>query len=190
MNNWSRDLKFKETNFPWVPTSPHVPTHETPFYMVATGILGELGIFSVGVGYTIPFQVIAAPWIESNLLADKMNELNLSGVFFRPINFTPYYSLYKGQSIGGVQIHIENFKNVNLFSIQFHFLKVHNMLYPEKNAFNLASKSNIDMFDKALGSTQLRMKISESNNFNKIKQSVDKDVQQFISRKKVYQLYD
>ena len=45
MNNWSRDLKFKETNFPWVPTSPHVPTHETPFYMVATGILGELGIF-------------------------------------------------------------------------------------------------------------------------------------------------
>ena len=64
------------------------------------------------------------------------------------------------------------------------------MLYPEKNAFNLASKSNIDMFDKALGSTQLRMKISESNNYNKIKQSVDKDVQQFISRKKVYQLYD
>lgn len=190
MNNWSRDLKFNETEYPWVPTSPHVPFHETPFYMVATGILGELGIFSVGVGYTIPFQVIAAPWIESDSLADKMNELELKGVFFRPINFTPYYSLYKGQSIGGVQIHIEDFENVNLFSIQFHFLQIHNMLYPDKNAFEIASNSNIVMFDKAIGSTQLRMKIAKTNDYKAIKHIVDKDVQNFKIKKLSYHLYE
>jgi uncharacterized protein YbbC (DUF1343 family) len=190
MNNWSRDLTFNELDYPWVPTSPHVPFHETPFYMVATGILGELKIFSVGVGYTIPFQVIAAPWIESDSLADKMNKLDLNGVFFRPINFTPYYSIYKGQSIGGVQIHIRDFKSVNLFSIQFYFLQVHNMLYPEKKAFDLASDSNIDMFDKALGSTQLRIKIANSNNYYAIKELVDKDVQNFKIKKLPYHLYE
>ena len=190
MNNWSRDQKFNETGHPWIPTSPHVPYHKTPFYMVATGILGELGVFSIGVGYTTPFQVIAAPWIESDLLADKMNKLDLKGVFFRPINFIPYYSLYKGQSIGGVQIHIEDLENVNLFSIQFYFLQIHNILYPEKNAFKLASNSNIDMFDKAIGSTQLRKKIAKSNNYHTIKQVINEDVENFKIKKLKYHLYE
>ncbi len=190
MNNWSRDQKFNETGRVWVPTSPHVPYHETPFYMVATGILGELGVFSVGVGYTIPFQVIAAPWIDSDLLADKMNKLNLKGVFFRPINFVPYYSLYKGQSINGIQIHFENLNEVNLFSIQFYFLQTHNMLYPDKDPFNLASNSSISMFDKALGSTLLRKKITEVGNYDLIKQIVDKDIEHFRNRIKPYKLYE
>ena len=119
-----------------------------------------------------------------------MNELELKGVFFRPINFTPYYSLYEGQSIGGVQIHIEDLENVNLFSIQFHFLQIHNMLYPDKNAFELASNSNIVMFDKAIGSTQLRMKIAKTNDYDAIKHIVDKDVQNFKIKKLSYHLYE
>jgi uncharacterized protein YbbC (DUF1343 family) len=64
------------------------------------------------------------------------------------------------------------------------------MLYPEKKAFDLASDSNIDMFDKALGSTQLRIKIANSNNYYAIKELVDKDVQNFKIKKLPYHLYE
>ena len=64
MKNYYRGSTLEELGLIWIPTSPHVPSSITPMYMVATGILGELGIFSIGVGYTTPFMTIAAPWIN------------------------------------------------------------------------------------------------------------------------------
>ena len=67
--------------------------------MVATGILGELGVFSIGVGYTLPFKTIAAPWIDSELITTELNALGLKGVRFRPIQYSPYYGIYEGQQV-------------------------------------------------------------------------------------------
>ena len=64
------------------------------------------------------------------------------------------------------------------------------MLYPDKDPFNLASNSSISMFDKALGSTLLRKKITEVGNYDLIKQIVDKDIEHFRNRIKPYKLYE
>ena len=37
--------------------------------------MGELQTVSNGVGYTIPFELIGAPWIEAHKLADTLNKL-------------------------------------------------------------------------------------------------------------------
>lgn len=34
MNHWSRDKLFENTYLSWIPTSPHVPNQETPFYKI------------------------------------------------------------------------------------------------------------------------------------------------------------
>ena len=106
MEGWSRDMVYTDTKLPWVLPSPHMPQAETSYYYPATGILGELGYMSIGVGYTLPFQMVAAQWINAAEFADALNALNLPGVTFRPINVKPFYSVGKGENMGGVQIYI------------------------------------------------------------------------------------
>ncbi|MDE6131658.1 MAG: DUF1343 domain-containing protein, partial [Muribaculaceae bacterium] len=50
MQGWKRDMSFAETGMPWVLPSPHIPTPETAVYYPMSGILGELGYMSIGVG--------------------------------------------------------------------------------------------------------------------------------------------
>ncbi|HRI46309.1 MAG TPA: DUF1343 domain-containing protein, partial [Ignavibacteriaceae bacterium] len=73
MEGWNRDMTFSDTQLPWVLTSPHIPYKESAEYYVSTGILGELGVISEGVGYTIPFQTFAAEWIDGELIAQRLN---------------------------------------------------------------------------------------------------------------------
>ncbi len=83
MDGWKRELKFADTGLIWVPTSSHVPYSDTPFYLVGTGVLGELVTISIGISYTLPFQTFAAEWVNPDTLASRMNALNLPGVLFR-----------------------------------------------------------------------------------------------------------
>ena len=61
---------------------------------------------SIGVGYTIPFQMFAAQWVEAEKLAGNLNALNVPGVVFRPMYLKPFYSVGKGELLQGVQVHI------------------------------------------------------------------------------------
>ena len=80
MKGWKRKMDYTQTGLQWVPASPHIPhAHSAEFYPVS-GILGELGYMSIGVGYTIPFQMFAAEWIKADEFAAKMNSLNLPGI--------------------------------------------------------------------------------------------------------------
>ena len=189
MKGWKRTMTFSQTGLPWVPTSPHVPSESSPQYYVSTGILGELGVISEGVGYTIPFQTCAAEWIDQKLLADKMNALKLDGVLFRPIAFKPFYGKFKDEELKGVENHITNYGKVHLMSLQFIFMEVHNGLYPEKNPFTLADSSRIRMFDSVVGTDKIRELFTKHMAYADIKPYLEKDVDEFRARAKKYYLY-
>ena len=189
MEGWRREMTFSATGLQWVPTSPHIPESCSPEYYVSSGILGELGVISEGVGYTIPFHVFAAEWIKPAQLADSMNALHLDGVIFRPITFKPFYGRSTGKDLKGVQIHITDADSVNLTSLQFHFLEVHNRLYPDKDPFVLADSSRIRMFDKVAGTDQIRKLFLKRMVYADIEAYLRKDVENFKERSKKYLLY-
>ncbi len=189
MVGWKRSMIFRETGLPWIPTSPHIPQDDTPFYYASTGILGELGVFSNGVGYTLPFKMIGASWIDGDLLADKMNKLGLDGVVFRSVSYKPYYGFGNGTYLGGVQIHYDNASKADLLGIQFLFMEVHNELYPDKKPFKLAKESRIKMFDKVMGSDKIRKTFQKIYRYNDISTLFDKDVKAFKNISKKYYLY-
>lgn len=190
MNGWKRNMTFSQTELPWVLTSPHIPYKESPEYYVSTGILGELGVISEGVGYTIPFQTFAAEWIDADLLSQKMNALNLEGIIFRPISFKPYYAASKDKDLHGVQLFINDFEKVNLMSLQFVFMEVHHDLYPDKNPFELAHKSRLAMFDKVCGSSKIRELFTKNMKYSDINEYLNKDVEKFREIAKKYYLYE
>ncbi len=189
MKGWKRTMTFEQTGLQWVPTSPHIPESSSPQYYVAMGMLGELGVISEGVGYTIPFHTFAAEWIDSKALADKLNAVKLNGLLFRPISFRPYYGKYKDKVLNGVQIHITDYFAVDLMSVQFICMQVHNELYPDKNPFSLADSSRLVMFDKVAGTNQIRKLFTQRMNFGDIQGILQKDVEAFREKSRGYYLY-
>ncbi|MGE5196163.1 MAG: exo-beta-N-acetylmuramidase NamZ domain-containing protein, partial [Anaerolineae bacterium] len=84
MKGWNRSMTFGETGLHWIPTSPYIPEEDTPFFYASTGILGALGWVNIGIGYTQPFKLVGAPWIDADHFAEQLNAQKLPGTFFVP----------------------------------------------------------------------------------------------------------
>ncbi|MEL7431904.1 MAG: DUF1343 domain-containing protein [Chlamydiota bacterium] len=151
MKGWRRTMDFSETGLPWIPTSPNIPESDTPFYYSATGIVGELNFVSIGAAYTLPFKVIAAPWMDGARFAQKCNEQKLPGVYFLPCSFRPFFGLFKGKNVEGVLVRIRNKKTYKPLQVQYLLLGMLKSLYPKK-FLKALRKHRHSTFIKALGS--------------------------------------
>lgn len=105
MENWRRTMYFDDTRLPWVMPSPNIPTLDTAVVYPGT-VLFEGTNISEGRGTTRPFELIGAPWIDAELLADKLAAYALPGVHFRPVVFEPTFHKHAKQACGGCQIHV------------------------------------------------------------------------------------
>ena len=189
MKNWRRTMTYEDTGLEWVPTSPHIPHKYSPLYYVSTGVMGELGVVSEGVGYTAPFQLIGAEWVDADAIAAELNALELPGIIFRPVVYKPYYGRDIGTYLGGVQIHIIDPAEVNLLSLQFRYLEALIKLYPEQNPFNLAKDNRLRMFDKVTGSNKVRELFTKNYRYADVEDYLNKDVTSFREQTKKYYLY-
>ncbi len=189
MEGWERSMTFEATGLQWVPTSPHIPHEYSPYFYVASGIMGELGVFSEGVGYTTPFQVFAAEWIDEADLAQKMNSYGVEGVIFRPLVFKPYYARDEGKTLRGVQIHFTDYDKANLMELQFWFFQAHNELYPDKNIFEIGNPDRLRVFDNVVGSGNVRAMFEKSFKVADVQEYLNKDIESFRNTSKKYYLY-
>ena len=189
MEGWSRDMLYADTKLPWVLPSPHVPQPESAIYYPASGILGELGYMSIGVGYTLPFQLFAAPWIDAEKLAAALNGRGIEGVLFRPLYIQPFYSAHAGENLGGVQMYVTDFDKVELSAIQFQVLEAVAELYPEKKVFDNANEGRYRMFDQVCGTNYIRETFAKNNRYADIQECWNKDVAAFTELSAKYYLY-
>lgn len=189
MKKWRRKMNFEDTGLPWVPTSPHIPFAHSAYFYPVSGILGELGYMSIGVGYTLPFEMFAAEWIDAEKMAKELNRRNIAGVDFRPIHLKPYYAVGQGKNYQGVQIYLRNFDKARLSDIQFYVMEVAAELYPDKKVFEHAAEDRFNMFDKVSGSDYVRKEFSKNHRFADIKDFWTKDEESFRKLSKRYYLY-
>jgi uncharacterized protein YbbC (DUF1343 family) len=61
---------------------------------------------SEGRGTTRPFELIGAPWIDSEPFAADLNARALPGVWFRPVVFEPTFHKHARKPCGGCQLHV------------------------------------------------------------------------------------
>ena len=186
MQNWQRSMIFKETGLPWVPTSPHVPHPETAFYLAALGCLGELQVVNEGVGYTLPFELIGAPFINAESFAADLNNIDLSGVQFRPAYYSPYYTDWKSKSLQGVQMHISNFKEFRPMRTQIAIMILLRQQFPDFFQFR---PERIRMFEKAIGTDRVQRMIQEGQDLDSIYRDVQAFMNSFLKTRDQYLLY-
>src|SRR5688572_2174967 len=85
--------------------SPNIPTLDTAIVYPGT-VLFEGTNVSEGRGTTRPFELVGAPEVAAERFADRLNELSLPGVFFRPAVFEPTFHKHAKTTCGGCQIHV------------------------------------------------------------------------------------
>jgi uncharacterized protein YbbC (DUF1343 family) len=189
MKGWKRKMIYEETGLQWIASSPHIPHPITALFYPISGILGELGYVSIGVGYPLPFELFAAEWIDAEKLAENMNKLKLPGLCFRPIYYKPFYATEQGKQLNGIQVHIMNYAAARLTEVQFYVMQEIAALYPDRAIFDHANEQRFNMFDKVSGSDFVRLTFTKTNRFEDIKEFWYKEVDGFKKTSKRYYLY-
>ena len=187
LQGWTRNMLWDETNLHWIPPSPHVPHWQTVLYMSTTGTVGELRTLSEGVGYTSPFEMIGAPWINGTEFADALNDLELAGVIFRPLYYKPYYATFKGEVCQGVQIHITEPQQFQSYVAGFHIVQNLIKLYPENDLF--AKEKRVRSFGKAVGCAWIAQDLKNKVPVSEIEKEWQNDLEAFKVIRQKYLLY-
>lgn len=155
MRGWKRSMTFRDTGLAWIPPSPNIPEADTPIVYPSTGILSGLKLLNIGVGYTLPFKIAGAPWIDAKKYAQKLNELKLPGVYFLPFYFQPFYGLYKGQNCQGVLIRVTHSLTYRPVAVQYAILGLLKSMYPKEFAERVAKGASLKLFHQVNGTDKI-----------------------------------
>ena len=155
MKGWKRTMTFRDTNLVWIPTSPHIPDAETAFFYPTTGPLGELQLTSIGIGYTLPFKVVGAPWIQGEKLAKELNAEQLPGVRFLPTRFRPFFGRFAKESCKGVLIVVQNHELYLPVLTQYTIFRALKRLYPKQFFAAVKGEINKEFFCKVCGTNAI-----------------------------------
>jgi beta-N-acetylhexosaminidase len=85
---WRRNMRFEDTNLPWIPPSPNMPSIESALHYPGTCLFEGTNL-SEGRGTDIPFQIVGAPWLDGEVLAAALEGYGIPGVDIQPYTFTP-----------------------------------------------------------------------------------------------------
>ncbi len=131
---WRREWWFDQTDLPFVPPSPNLPTLAALTVYPGTCLVEGTNL-SEGRGTTMPFQYIGAPWIAAEKLAAALNGLELPGVRFRPVYFTPTFSKHQGEQCGGVHLYVTDRAVFRPVETALHLLAAVKRLHPDRFAW-------------------------------------------------------
>jgi len=105
MNGWHRDSLMSETGLPWVLPSPNMPCLETAIVYPGMVLL-EATDMSEGRGTTRPFEIIGAPYFNTDAVISELAKFNLQGIVIRKHDFIPTFQKWQGTYCRGIQVHV------------------------------------------------------------------------------------
>ena len=188
MEGWTRDMLYEETGLPWVLPSPNIPFKESAMYYAASGVCGELyGFMNIGIGYTLPFQLFGATWLDPLKLKKRLESYGLNGVSFRTIWFKPFSGSQKGELVGGLQFFFTDYEKARITEVQFYVMQAVAELYPDKKAFEIIS--GYGLFDKVCGTVYVRSALSKRYKVEDIIDYWRKDEISFRELSQKYHIY-
>jgi len=142
LEGWMRGDWYDSTGLSWINPSPNLRdlTQATLYPGVA---LVEGTNVSVGRGTDTPFEVLGAPWIKGQELAQYLNARDISGVRFVPTTFTPNASNYSGVKCDGINLILTDRNAFDAPELGIELAAALHKLYPEQ--FHLEKMNDILM---------------------------------------------
>ncbi|PAV30972.1 hypothetical protein CIL05_04460 [Virgibacillus profundi] len=186
MQGWSRDMYFDETGLFWVPPSPNTTTIDMTTLYPGTCLIEGTNL-SEGRGTTRPFELVGAPFIDGQKLANTFNIKNIPGVLARPTSFIPTYQKHEGDICGGIQLHVTDRSVFNSVETGLLLIEIINELYPVDFTF-LSNENDKYFFDLLAGTKYLRDYIVNGTLRKFLIKSHDQ-IEKFKKQREPYLLY-
>ena len=188
MEGWTRDMLYEDTRLPWVLPSPNIPFKDSPMYYAASGVCGELyGFMNIGIGYTLPFQLFGALWLDPEKLKARLESYDLPGISFRTIWYKPYFGSLAGKHVTGLQFFFTDYEKARVTETQFYVMQAVAELYPDKRAFEVVS--GVGLFDKVCGTDYVRKEFGKRYKVADIQDYWRKDEEPFRELSQKYHIY-
>lgn len=127
---WRRGDYFDATGLTWINPSPNMRNLTQAVLYPGIGLLETTNV-SVGRGTDTPFEILGAPWLDGRKLASELNQRNIPGVRFVPIEFTPSSSKFEGKLCSGVNILVVDRKALEPVRVGFEIAAQLRRLYPQ-----------------------------------------------------------
>ena len=118
----------------WVWPSPNMPRRETALVYPGQVLLEGTNL-SEGRGTTLPFEVAGAPFIDPFVLLQELELFDHPGLRLRPIRFVPTFDKWRGQSCGGVALHVVDAQAVRSVATTIALVASVRKLYPHEFAW-------------------------------------------------------
>lgn len=188
MQGWNRSMLWPKTGLKWIPTSPAIISFDSALGYPMTGLGCQLGGFLHGYGTEDPFRLISFPNKKSFCLEKTLKSKKIPGINFeKRKSFNPNSKKYQE----GLYVKISNFQTWNPTELSFHLMQLA-CQWHEKNPFSCQSESNINLFNKHVGSTEWWKAISTQGSKVDVKHFLNqwrKQAQEFQSWSRQYWLY-
>jgi uncharacterized protein YbbC (DUF1343 family) len=191
LDGWQRSMYYDETALPWIIPSPNLPTLDSTI-VYPGAVLFEGTMLSEGRGTTRPFELIGAPWIDGDRLAEAMNGHGLPGVYFRPVFFEPTFQKHARETCGGCQIHVLDRRGFEPVRTAVELIAEFRRQDPERFAWRQPpyeyerEKPPIDIL---YGSDRLRVTIDGGGNAGALASECAADAAAFRRQREKYLLY-
>lgn len=182
MANYKRHYWFDQTGLTFIKPSPNMTSIKTAAVYPGTCLLEGTNI-SEGRGTEIPFLQFGAPWIDSKIMTDKLNELKLPGLRFEPTQFNPTFSKFENQKCFGSKIVIMDRDKIDTFWTGVLIIDTIYHLYHDK--FEWRQRH----FDRLCGTDNVRISITEHKPLKVLQAKWQIDIEEFLEIREKYLLY-
>jgi len=190
MQGWRRDMWFEETGLDFVPMSPNTTCMDMAALYCGTCLIEGTNL-SEGRGTTKPFEVTGAPWVVGSQLARALNDLDLPGVRWREIYFTPTFHKFAGEDCQGVQAHVRDRRAIRPVALGIHLIDTLRRLYPERFAWRMDTRPlrPVPPFDRLMGTDATRLAMEAGASAREIIAGWAGDEAAFAERRRPHLLY-
>ena len=160
MKNWNRNQWYDETGLAWIKPSPNIPDLNTALIYPGMCLLEATNI-NEGRGTDKPFKRFGAPWIDNVKLSNRLNELKMPGVEFKPVTYIPtdidgmaINPTFKNKICKGIEIKIIDRDIYQSVQIGLNIISILRDEYPNKFKINdkrmisLLGVDELNIFDE------------------------------------------
>lgn len=183
---WKRSMTWEDLQRPWYPTSPNIPSVHAIRGYVLTGMVGELGACSIGMGTSTPFTLIGAVDFPDDSLT--VVHLRRYGVTAARARFKPSTGKYASSICDGY--HLLPNRTWQPYNAALTILWRVRGIYPEAFPDSLASQKHGVMFAKACGSADLVQALVRGSSLAELERIGRRGVDIFVEQRKQFLLYD
>jgi uncharacterized protein YbbC (DUF1343 family) len=188
MEGWQRWMQWEDTGLNWVPTSPNIPSVDAVRGAAMLGWIGELGLFSVGIGTNLPFQYFGTPDFDNDFFATFEN-LEFNGVKLLQTEFVPVYGKYANLLCKGFLLRFEKTNDFTPFTNGIELLLKLRSIYPQYFNPEKIEQSKKQMFNKATGNEHIFELLFNKGSKEEIMRETTNGLIEFLKLRKNYLLY-